>query len=114
MARPSIANNREMMDSDHGKRLYAYWKRILWDTDSPEFETYPGFYKWAMEAGYTSGANLLRRDGRAPYSPDNCVWIFREEGPAPMRDKERETLWDETVNRIRVHFGMEPIHSSEV
>ena len=85
---------------------------------SPEFEEFPGFYRWAMKNGYTVGAKLLKYDLNEPYTPDNCFWIphsERVENPTvPPLDHEWTKKWDETVNRIRLHYGMEPIHSPEV
>ena len=111
---PKITYASELRESEHGSRLYAYWKKIKDKTDSPEFMDFQSFYNWAIEANYSLGAKLYRRDCDLPYNPDNCVWIFREERPKDERAPEWEKLWDETVNRIRLHFGMEPIHSSEV
>lgn len=113
MPSKKITYDAQLRETEHGSRLYEYWKRVKRDTDSPEFETFTGFFKWAQEAGYSLGAKLLRRDGREPYNPDNCVWVYHEEKPKEERDPEREALWDKTVNRIRLHFGMEPIGTWE-
>ena len=114
MSKARISYLPEMRESEHGSRLYSYWKKVKDSTDSPEFKDFPSFYKWAMDADYSIGAKLYRRDATLPYSPDNCVWIFREERPRDVRAPEWEKLWDETVNRIRRHYDMEPIYSSEV
>jgi len=115
---PKITYDPEMRKTEHGRRIYAYWKKIRNDTDFPEFEHYPGFFKWAMENGYTVGAKLLRHDGKKPFNPDNCFWIARSDWASEhvehARDLHREQEWDKAVNRIRRHYGMEPIHSSEV
>lgn len=107
-----------MRQSEHGRRLYCYWKnKVHRDTDCPEFLTFIGFYNWAMENGYTVGAKLIRYIPFEPYHPDNCFWVQRgeREGTAMnvTRDDARAKQWDDTVNRIRLHYGMEPIYSSD-
>lgn len=104
--------DRAITESEDGQRLYAYWlQTVKKNTDSPEFQTYPGFYKWSMDAGYSADASLFRRDAKAPYSPENCAWIGGEK-KVTHRDFVFEQKWDETVNRIRRYYGMEPIHST--
>lgn len=113
-----ITYDPQMRHTEHGSRLYAYWKKVKQNTDSPKFETYPGFFKWAMSNGYTVGAKLCKYEPDEPHSPDNCFWVAREDwkiGDADeQRNRARERKWDAAVNRIRLHYGMEPIHSSEV
>ena len=108
----------QLRKTEHGSKLYAYWKKISHDTDSPEFGKFPDFHNWAMQNGYTLGARLFRYDPDEPYNPDNCFWVAKggsaKEQTYTHRDAEREKEWDEVVNRIRLHYGMEPIHSPEV
>lgn len=113
--------------SEQGKRLYEFWKRIRRKVHSPVFEHFGVFYHWSMANGYTDGARLHRFDKNGPYSPANCYWLpvgdveGTKEPPAKSEQPSAYYLdptwmwkWDETVNRIRLHYGMEPIHSSEV
>jgi hypothetical protein len=108
----------EIRGGEIGERLYACWKRVKGKTDDPVFSDYASFYEWAMDAGYTIGALLYRRNPDGPYTSDNCFWVARSsksiEGKRVDRDKEWEKAWDDAVNRIRRHYGMEPIGSSEV
>lgn len=112
----------QLRKTEHGSRLYAYWKRIHRDSDSPEFQTFPSFFNWAMSNEYTLGAKLMKYDEFEPFGPDNCFWLAKCEcvgighglGATIDRNLTWERKWDETVNRIREHFGMEPIHSEEV
>ena len=111
----------EMRMSEHGRRLYCHWKnKVHRGTDCPEFLTFIGFYNWAMENGYTVGARLCRYDRDEPFSPDNCFWVqsgereYTREYTRMSTHKELEKQWDDTVNRIRLHYGMEPLHSLEV
>ena len=118
MPSAKITYDSGLRSSEHGQRLYAYWRRIRRRAFHPDFERYPDFFKWAMANGYTVGAKLFKHDETEPYSPENCFWVPRDEWAAETkqetRSPEREREWDKVVNRIRLHFGMEPIHSSEV
>ena len=108
----------QLRKTEHGRRIYAYWRRIRKHDVSPEFEAFPGFYFWAMKNKYTIGAKLFKYEPDEPYAPDNCFWVPQSERieipTARPLDREMAKKWDETVNRIRLHYGMEPIHSSEV
>lgn len=107
----------EMRKSEHGRKLYQYWKSVHRETDSKKFETFPGFYDWAMQNGYTIGAKLFRYNPDEPFGPDNCFWVAKGNGERaqtyPHREFLREKEWDKVVNRIRKHYGMEPIFSSD-
>lgn len=109
----------QMRKTANGRRIYYYWcKKVLHNTDSKKFEEFPGFYKWAMSNGYTIGAKLFRYDPDEPFSPENCFWGSSGDSEVCekliARDQTLEQKWDEAVNRIRLYFGMEPIHSTEV
>ena len=115
MAKQAISKcAKEMRMGDVGQRLYAYWLRMRKADISEEFADYSGFYKWSMEAGYQEGYKLFRHNADEPFGPDNCVWVPKKTEYRVCRDQQWEQLWDETVNRIRQHYGMEPIHSTEV
>ena len=108
----------EMRQTEHGSRLYAYWKRIRGKGISQAFEKFTDFYQWSMKNGYTIGAKLYKHEPDEPYDPDNCFWVPRSEwveNQTPTsRDRAFEEKWDKTVNRIRNYYGMELIYSSEV
>lgn len=110
--------NPELRKTEHGSQLYSYWRKIRVKGVCPEFVEFPGFYKWAMENEYTVGAKLFRYEEDEPFSPDNCFWVPHEEWvnkPVETeRHPKREQEWDEVVNRIREHYGMDPIFSSGV
>ena len=122
MGSAKVTYDPEMRKTDHGRRLYGYWKKVHRYTEAPEFKKFSDFFGWAMSNGYIVGAKLLRYDETQPFSPENCFWARRDEcvgigygkGDTLYRNLTWEQKWDEAVNRIRVHFGMEPIHSSEV
>jgi hypothetical protein len=106
-----------MRKTEAGGRLYSYWRRIKAQGISPEFAEFPGFYIWAIKNGYTLGAKLYKYDPAEPYGPENCFWVPRDEWVGgleyPPMSQEWRQKWDETINRIRLHFGMEPIGTWE-
>ena len=87
--------------TEHGGKLYWFWKKVRLNTDSKEFESFGSFYEWAMDAGYESGDKFILIDKRKPYSPDNCDW--------ELSPGERLDSWNRTVNQIRKHYGMTPL-----
>lgn len=40
-----------------------------------EWQRFSGFYKWALENGYTPGLWIDRKDSRLGYAPSNCRWV---------------------------------------
>lgn len=115
---PRITYDAEMRKTEHGGRLYSYWRKLHNKTEDPTFQHYPDFFEWAMKNGYTVGAKLFRHDEEKPFSAENCFWVPREKwvggDPNLIRNRTWEQKWDEAVNRIRRHYGMKEIHSSEV
>ena len=100
----------EIRHSPSGERLYEYWKRVRLYHHAPVFDLFMDFYQWAMDNGYSDDLKLRRRDPSLPYGPDNCVWIHPTQ-PARLyskQDQEVAARWNETVNRLRIHFGMKP------
>lgn len=108
----SIENIREM--------LYNRWYRIRFRAKipcSPAFAVFSDFFSWAIDAGFDGSQELRRRDPKGPYSEENCYW--ERSGRAGPRSERRPhkgfrvaefaLRWDRTVNRIRRHYGMEPI-----
>ena len=97
--------------SEHGARLYEFWKRIRRSPCCEEWDYYPTFYNWAMQNGYSIGAGLQRTNKDDPYSPDNCYWKFDNECQKRCPEKWTD-LWNKTVNRIRKHYGMPPLEGT--
>jgi hypothetical protein len=93
-----------------GKHLYGRWIKYRDKPHSPEFDDFPRFYEWAIKAGYRDvGETLRRKDETLPYSPDNCYWVKAN----TICPDEWIEKWNETVNRIRRHYGMPPIGTSD-
>lgn len=118
MERKKGTGYNKIMETSEGKRLYCYWQRIKKKGVSAEFAAFVDFYRWTKKSGYVLGAKLVRHYEFEPYSPENCFWMPpKEEEEAEeknCRNYTREQEWDEVINRIRLHFGMEPIYSSGV
>lgn len=44
-----------------------------------EWQSYQGFYNWAMTHGYADGLTIDRIDVDGNYEPSNCQWITMSE-----------------------------------
>lgn len=101
----------EMIGTPNGSSLYALWLSVKRRPHSRDFNTFDGFYNWALESGYFEGANLARYDTSDPFSPDNCTW----RDPVPDRpiygDEAKAWIakWNAMVNDLRKKFGLEPL-----
>lgn len=104
-----------IMKSEAGDQLYHKWLRIHRVFNcSEEFKDFMLFYSWAVDSGFEPGLMLLRRDEEGPYSPENCYWSKYP----PKKNKEHGingsiARFNETVNKIRKAYGMEPLRRTE-
>lgn len=93
--------------SDHGSKIYSAWRSVRKHPHYEAWESYPVFYAWAMDSGYTLGARLRLIDESKPYCPENCMWFEQSECTYKFSDlKVWADNWNKTVNRIRKHYGM--------
>lgn len=103
------------MIEEKNPTLYDKWRRAHQQLHTPEFDTYAGFYEWAMRTGYTDGDMLKRENPLAPFGPDNCYWLTTN--PFPYTGKraaaEAAARWNKTVNRIRKYYDL-PLFDEEV
>lgn len=44
-----------------------------------EWQTFEGFYLWAIKTGYQDGLTIERKDSTKGYSPENCKWATKKE-----------------------------------
>lgn len=67
-------NNRKHGMSSH--RLHQYWCNMLRRGRKVcrEWLSFPEFFEWAVNNGWSEGLSLDRLDNRKGYSPDNCRW----------------------------------------
>lgn len=107
-----IKYDQTFMRSTEGRGLYAKWRNIGRLGRSEEWDDFGVFCAWAMDNGYQDGMMLKRKDARKDFGPDNCYWLERNERESnAYRADEAEEFcarWNKTVNRLRVHCGMEP------
>lgn len=94
--------------------LYAMWLKRVRGNSCPEFTDFVYFFKWAVENGYDDRGHLVLIDGDKPYSPSNCLWKRakgRDRKFIMPEEEAREWVrkWNSIVNRIRKHYGMEPL-----
>ena len=115
MPRHKFVYDKNLKETPEFQFLYSKWRWLRKQPNSEDFKTFLIFYEWSMENGYIAGAKFERRDESKPFSPDNCLWVYRETKKAySEEEKEWIKLWDKMVNRIRKHYGMQPIPEMEV
>lgn len=110
MPRHRFAYDKDLKETPEWQPLYNKWKSVLRLPHSDAFYEFMGFYNWSMANGFVLGAKLKLIDESKPYGPDNCLWAPPVDEVPVLTQKDREwmSLWNKTVNRLRVHFGMEP------
>ena len=98
----------------HGAKLYNAWKKLRRDTHAEEWDFFPTFYNWAMQNGYVNGSFLRLVDETGAYEPNNCTWRSPgNDADYPPSTLSWEHKWNETVNRIRKHYGMPPLEGTK-
>lgn len=100
----------QMPDGYDSGRMFERWRRLRKKPHDPMFDDFKSFCDWSMRNGYTSVASLLKIDKSQPFTPENCIWREPDVDCAIRGEeaKERCRKRNETVNRIRIAFGMEP------
>ena len=79
----------------------------------PEWKDFEVFEAWAKECGWKISFVLRRYDKTLPFSPENCFWVERKGVHERTWEEEFAERWNKTVNRIRLHYGMEELVANE-
>jgi hypothetical protein len=117
MPRHSVVYDKELKDTQEFKTLYGRYHSWSTRIYRDIFPTFQEFYDWSMSNNFVCGARLARKDPSKPYTQDNCLWVLPEGKEQHMTVDERKEIidrWNETVNRIRVHYGLEPFERKEI
>lgn len=101
-----IKYDQDFMKSPEGKSLHSRWKNIRYQRGE-EWDEFQAFVDWALANGFTMDAQLKRYDNRVPFNPSNSYFHEPENDYAITADCIKR--WNDTVNKIRVHFGMKPL-----
>lgn len=101
----------ELKETPEWESLYSRYN--MWPTNVYKqlFDNFLDFYNWSMANGFAIGAKLVRWDVEKPYTPDNCRWVLSENKKIKVTIAERDEFvarWNKSVNRIRVHYGLQP------
>lgn len=95
------------------KRIYNIWSRMRQrcsDAKCSDFKIYGGrgikvctswesfeyFCQWALSNGYSKDLTIERKDNLKGYSPENCIWIPRNDQAKNKRNNHRITFSGET------------------
>lgn len=117
MPRHRVVYDPELKKSQEWVSLYGRYNAVKTSIYRDIFPTFQQFYDWAMENGFVCGAKLGRKDPNKPFTKDNCFWVMPENKQTNITvDEKNEFIdrWNETVNRIRVHYGFEPFERKEI
>lgn len=104
-------------DSHHesGTALYRYWaskRNHLHRANPPAYfcdkweTSFEAFRNWSMEHGYKEGMSLVRKDPTAGYSPENLLWVSREEGK--RHRKSANLILGKTLAEWARELGVKP------
>lgn len=103
----------KFMKTDEARLLYTKWHTIKRGDCCKEWLDFMAFCEWAFDNDFECGAVLKRYHKSEPYSPRNCYFVFSENTNPSYNASEFCALWNKTVNRIRVHYGLEPLGVDE-
>ena len=113
MPRHEIVYDPVLKETPEWKSLYSRYKNNTQNIYRDAFRTFQEFYDWSMANGFVIGAKISRVDYQKPFTKDNLRWEApHDKTHAPEYDAEKRRAiekWNETVNRIRKHYGMEPL-----
>lgn len=101
--------DQEFMKTPEGKRIYTAWRNIGRSGRCPEWDDFAVFAEWAINNGYDDEAVLRRHDRWNAHGPSNSYYVIPDGENEYYLDSGWANLWNKTVNRIRVHYGMEPL-----
>ena len=110
MPRHRAVYDKDLKETPEFQFLYNKWSKVLRPPHCDAFYEFMDFYNWSMSNGFVLGAKLRLIDESKPYGPENCFWEAPKKDRLGWSEDERAwiSLWNKTVNRIRVHHSMEP------
>ena len=109
------AYDRKLKATPEFQYLYHKWRWIRNQQYSDAFAQFMDFYKWSMDNGFKLNESRLEiLDASKPCGPDNCRWYYSATAQREYTEEQKKQIasWNETVNRIRIHFGLEPFQEN--
>ena len=101
-----IKYDQEFMKSPEGKSLNSRWRNIR-NQRCEEWEDFQAFVDWALANGFGLELQLKRHDNRVPYQPGNAYFLKPDVEDGTIGESIKR--WNDTVNKIRKHYGLEPL-----
>ncbi len=104
--------DQEYLKTPEGKSLWMKWRNGKQAGMCSEWSDFDAFKAWALEHNFSQEAMLKKYNPDFAHSPDNSYFrVTNNEGNRIT--PEQVEKWNETVNRIRVHYGMKPLSVNE-
>lgn len=98
----------EFYQTPEGKSIYHKWCNNAKDR-CKEWDDFSTFCEWCLNhKNFTLTAHLRKHVNDRPHSPENSY--FKE--PVTRGEHTESELiqrWNDTVNKIRKHYGLEPL-----
>ena len=116
MPRHSVVYDKDLKETMEWKILYGRYNAPNVRIYREIFPTFLEFYTWSMANGFTFETRLERIDPTKPFTPDNLMWVIPEQKNRSLSANEQYDFvdrWNKAVNRLRIHFGLEPFEIKE-
>jgi hypothetical protein len=101
--------DQKFLQTPEGKALWIKWRNARPAGLCREWKDFEVFKKWALAHNYSSETLLKRYNPDLPHSPENSYFRPSQKRGTNSVTQDQVEKWNETVNRIRVHYGMKPL-----
>lgn len=117
MRKNNFAYPEDIREHPSFNTLYGRWTVLVNQNIGAVFADFEKFFRWSINNGYEYGKKLVRIDPNGLYEPGNCEWVDisseMKQGFTKTQQEEYITAWNKAVNKIRKHYGLEPLPGTE-